>query len=74
MIRQTRQYFVLFITLVLVAGAFSGYFLVYLPQKKQQIDERNFRVLSKISENALSKAHGLSINAHYNAKNALAIR
>lgn len=71
MIRQTRQYFVLFITLVLVAGAFSGYFLVYLPQKKQQIDERNFRVLSKISENALSKANGLSVNAHYNAKNAL---
>ncbi len=71
MIRQTRQYFTLFLTIIVIAGGFAGYYMVYLPQKKQTIDERNFRVLSKISENAIIKANSYAKNAHSNIRNAL---
>lgn len=71
MLQKTRQYVVLFLTILVVLFAFAGYFLIYVPAKTQEINERNFRVLSKISDNSISKAASFSKNAHNSAESAL---
>lgn len=71
MLQKTRQYVVLFLTILVVMFAFAGYFLLYVPSKTQEINERNFRVLSKISDNSLSKAASFANNAHTSAESAI---
>jgi len=71
MLKQNRQYFILSMTVLLIASGFLAYFFIYLPQQKQRVDGRHFRVLAKIGDNAVEMARSYRKNAWATAKNVL---
>lgn len=53
-----RRYSLLMITVLLLAGAFSIYYFIYLASREETINARNFRVLDRLHVNMEKKREG----------------